>query len=109
MKSWKFFISVGAMPCFFCQSARFSMCRSCSGLLISSRASMPPKPLALVANAWLCHALKFSYWTQDGQPVVYAHFSPATLSFAAAAITAGHVFGGCAGSSPAFLNASLLK
>ena len=42
------------------------------------------------------------------QLVVNGHFSPLAFSFAAASATSGHVFGGLFGSSPAFLNASLL-
>src|ERR1022692_1414608 len=84
------------------------MCRTCTGPLNVSLVSSPPKPFSLVPKGMLCHALKLSNWTHDCQPVVNPQDMPAALSFSAATPTSGQVFGGLLGSSPAFLNASLL-
>src|SRR5215475_1970785 len=94
-------------PC-LAMLAKFSMCRTCSGVLKASRVSSPPKPLFLVANSVLCQAEKLSSWVQLIQLVVNGHLCPLALSLAAANATSGHVFGGVSGSSPAALNASLL-
>ena len=84
------------------------MCFTCTGPLNSIRVPRPPKPFSCVANGTLCQALKLSSCTHDCQPVVNAHEAPDAFSFAAASPTSGHVFGGLAGSRPAFLNASSL-
>ncbi len=46
------------------------MCLICSGLTISSFGLLPAKPFCSDANGMSCQALKVSYCTQDGQPVV---------------------------------------
>ena len=88
--------------------ARFSTWRTCSGVLIASRVSMPPKPLFLVANSVLCQAEKLSSWVQLCQLVVNGHLWPLALSLAAASATSGQVDGGRSVSMPAALKASLL-
>src|SRR5436305_12236299 len=93
---------------FFAHYCRFEMCRTWIGPLNTSLGSFPAKPFCSVANGRLCHALKLSSWTQDCQPVVNGHATPAALSFAAAAATACHVAGAWFGSRGAFSNASLL-
>src|SRR5271154_3136466 len=93
---------------FFAQSPRFWMCLTCSGPLNWSRVPRPPKPFCSVANGTLCQALKLSNCTQDCQPVVYAQVAPESFSLTAAFSMSGQVLGGLLGSSPAFLNASLL-
>src|SRR5215470_17279535 len=86
-----------------------AICRTCTGPLKVSFGSLPANPFCSVANATLCQVLKLSSWVQDCQPVVNAHGNtPDALIFAAAATTACQVSGGWLGSSPAFLNASLL-
>ena len=52
------------------------MWRTNSGPLNSSRASVPPKPLALVANSVLCQAEKLSSWVQPCQEVVSGQALP---------------------------------
>src|SRR6187549_2193918 len=88
--------------------ARFSMWRTCSGLLNARRVSRPPKPLFLVAYRTLCQAEKLSSWVQLIQLVVNGHLWPDAFSLAAASATSGQVLGGFSGSRPAALNASLL-
>src|SRR3954465_4088991 len=88
--------------------ARFSMWRTCSGLLNTRRASVPPKPLFFVAYSTLCQAEKLSSCVQLTQLVVNGHLWPEALSFAAARATSGQVLGGFSGSRPAALKASLL-
>src|SRR5882672_1803849 len=88
--------------------ARFSMWRTCSGVLRASLVSRPLKPLRLVANSTLCQAEKLSSWVQLTHEVVNGHLWPAAFRRAAASTTSGHVFGGFSVSSPAALNASLL-
>ena len=85
------------------------MCFTCALLLISSCASRPSNPSALLANGMLCSALYCSSWIQVGHDVVIGT-GAALLSLIAlaAAITSGHVAGGLSGSSPALRNASLL-
>src|SRR5574343_1286447 len=87
--------------------ARFSMWRTCSGLLTARRASMPPKPLFLEANRVLCQVEKLSSCGQPCQLVVKGHLWPLALSLAAVATSSGQVEGALSGSSPAALNASL--
>src|SRR5438309_11074970 len=89
--------------------ARFSMWRTCSGVLNASRESSPPKPLRLVAYSTLCQVEKLSSWVQPCQLVVNGHLWPLAFSLAAASATSGQVFGGLSGSRPAALNASLLE
>src|ERR1700704_2415565 len=84
------------------------MCLTWTGPLNCSRVPTPPRPFSSVANGTLCQALKLSSWTHDCQPVVNPQVAPDALSFAAACSTSGQVFGGLAGSRPAFLNASSL-
>src|SRR5215510_4683597 len=84
------------------------MCLTCTGPLNTSLASGPPKPLSLERNGTLCQAEKLSSCVQLCQPVVNGQAWPDALSFAIAATTSGHVFGGLLGSRPAFSNASLL-
>ena len=47
--------------------------------------------------------------THDGHEVVYAHFCPDAWSLSTSARNSFHVFGGLAGSRPAFLKASLFQ
>ena len=72
------------------------------------RASMPAKPLDLLANSTLCQAEKLSNCVQPCQAVVKGHLWPLALSLAAASATSGQVLGGFAVSIPAALKASLL-
>jgi hypothetical protein len=84
------------------------MWRTCSGLLATSRALVPPKPLFWDAYSVLCQVEKLSSWVQPCQLVVNGHAMPEALSLAAARASSGQVWGGLFGSSPAFLNRSLL-
>jgi hypothetical protein len=88
--------------------ARFSMWRTCSGLLKTSRALVPPKPLPCVANSVLCQVEKLSSCVQPCQLVVKGQATPEAFSLAAAATSSGQVAGGLFGSSPALRKASLL-
>ena len=74
-----------------------------------SSASVPAIPLALVASGTSWIALNCSNWVQVGHAVVKPQ-GVALLDriFFAASISSGQVCGGLFGSSPAFLNASLL-
>src|ERR1700680_56895 len=92
----------------FCHSASWARCLTWIGPLILSSVLNPPKPFAWVAIGTLCHADKFSMVIQDGHSLVTRQGPPAPGSCAAAAPTSGQVFGGEFGSSPAFLNRSLL-
>ena len=93
----------------FCMSMRVCTCFTCSGLLILSSASSPAMPLALVARGTSWMALNCSNCAHVGQAVVKAHGAAlAALIFLAAAMRSGQVWGGLAGSRPAFLKASLL-
>ncbi|MCY1368039.1 hypothetical protein D9M69_549980 [compost metagenome] len=84
------------------------MWRTCSGLFTVMRELVPPKPLPLLANSVLCQVEKLSSWVQPCQLVVKGQLTPEALSLAAASTTSGQVLGGWLGSSPAFLNRSLL-
>jgi hypothetical protein len=84
------------------------MCRTCSGLLTTRRALVPPKPLFWDANRVLCQVEKLSSWVQPCQLVVKGHLWPLAFNFAAASASSGQVVGGLLGSSPAALKASLL-
>ena len=84
------------------------MWRTCSGVVMFSRASRPPKPLLRVANSTLCQVEKLSSCVQLWKLVVNGHLWPLALSLAAASATSGQVAGGLSGFRPAALNASLL-
>ncbi|MNY50974.1 hypothetical protein D3C86_1865280 [compost metagenome] len=84
------------------------MCLTCSGELTFRRESMPPMPLALVANSTLCQVEKLSSWVQPCQARVMGQLWPLALSFLAASNTSGQVLGATSGFRPAFLKASLL-
>ena len=88
--------------------SRSWMWRTCSGPLKTSRVSVPPKPLPLVANSVLCQAEKLSSWVQLTQLVVNGHLWPLAFSLAAARATSAQVVGGLSASRPAALKASLL-
>src|SRR5258705_10338855 len=93
----------------FCMSIRFCTWRTCSGLLILSSVSRPPRPLALVASGTLWIALNCSNCAHVGHAVVKPHgLALAARIFWAAARRSVQVWGGLLGSSPAFLKASLL-
>src|SRR5262245_55842114 len=87
--------------------ARFSMWRTCSGVLNANRVSRPPKPLRLLENSTLCQAEKLSSCVQLTQLVVNGHLWPAAFSLAAASATSGQAFGGGSGSRPAAWRASV--
>src|SRR5579859_8116767 len=93
---------------FFESSPSIWICRTCRGSLNVNRVSVPARPFSLVPIGMLCQAAKFSMWIHDGQLVVYTHACPAARSLSASARNSFHVFGGLFGSSPAFLNSSLL-
>src|SRR5262245_5560824 len=93
----------------FCMSIKAWTCFTWAGLLILSSASVPAMPLALVASGTSWMALNCSNWVHVGQAVVNAHGAAlAALILRAASMSSGQVCGGLAGSSPAFLKASLL-
>ena len=65
------------------------------GVLICSWASVPSKPLFLVANSVLCHSEKLSSCVQLIQLVVNGQLWPLALSLEAASNTSGQVLGAC--------------
>src|SRR5271166_206645 len=90
-------------------SSRRSMCFTCALLLISSCASSPSNPSALLANGRLCSALYCSSWIHVGHAVVIGTGAAfLSLIALAAATTSCHVVGGFSGSRSALRNASLL-
>src|SRR5262245_42489695 len=70
--------------------------------------SKPSMPLALVASGTLCQADSCSMLSQVTQALPKPQLGWFAFSFLAASNTSGQVLGGLSGSSPAFLNASLL-
>ncbi|MNE97473.1 hypothetical protein D3C80_1958300 [compost metagenome] len=84
------------------------MCLTCRGELIFMRASMPARPLDLVANSTLCQVEKLSSWVQPCHARVMGQLWPLALSFLAASNHSGQVLGATSGFRPAFLKASLL-
>ena len=85
------------------------MCFTCALLLISSCASSPSNPSALLANGMSCSALYCSSWIQLSHELVTGISAASFALIACAALTtSGQVAGGLSGSRPALRNASLL-
>src|SRR2546421_9252785 len=90
-------------------SASAAVCLAIVGVLNTSSASGPSRPLALVANGRLCQELNCSIWVQLIQAGTTPQLAPPCRSFLAAANVSGQVFGGFSGSRPALVKASLFQ
>src|ERR1700692_4045893 len=93
----------------FIASLRAVMCLVTTGVLNTSSASGPSRPLALVANGRLCQALNCSIWVQLIQAGTTPQLAPPAFSFLPMAKGSGQVLGGFFGSSPALAKASLFQ